>query len=231
MSVINSMAQGKRAYLFADRAMTDHNGVLAGTMCKFIRGTHFPWAMAYSGHGPFSSFDPHQLAASIGRRPCDTPERLFDAVLAAIQEATAATPGLSLGVQLAFWWARKGRAALMLAASDDLHFPGLVAPYEAREAFYVVQGTRQPTEYIGREVDFTNPKSFAPLSDGVELMAAQRRMERFERVYETPAYRVGGGCEVAIVGRRGVQIKTLWQWPDELGELIDPVATPGHPIT
>ncbi len=230
MSVINSMAQGKRAYLFADRAITDQQGLLIGTMCKFIKGTNFPWAMSYSGHGDLCGIDPNGLIHALNRYPLDTPRKLADALVSALRDMTAANPARSIGAHLAAWSSKLGRPVLMFADNDGRHFPGMLPAFQIGEGTHLVQGTRTVIEYLGREVDFEDPRSFDPLVDGLKLMQAQRDLERFERAYETPAHRIGGGCEVAIVGRRGVQLKTLWEWPDKLGEMIDPVGTVGRAI-
>lgn len=226
MSVINSVVQGKKAYLFADRAITDGDGILIGTFSKFIKGANFPWAMTYSGH----QIDQNEIVTRLSAHPCETPRKLAAALMSVLREMSVRTPDMSIGAHLAAWSSKLGRAALMLVANDSLHFPGLLPPFEIGEATHLIQGTRPAAEIMGREIDFCDPQSFNPLADGVTLMQAQRQTERFERSYETPAYRIGGGCEVAIVGRRGVQFRTLWEWPDKLGELIDPLATPGHPI-
>jgi hypothetical protein len=119
---------------------------------------------------------------------------------------------------------------VIILANEDFLFPGYAKAFEPVEMSHVITGTKSIVAYLGKEVDFTDPQSFDPLIDGVRLMSAQRHIERFERAYDAPAHRIGGGCEVAIVGRRGVQVRTLWEWPDVLGEMIDPVSTQGNPI-
>jgi hypothetical protein len=227
MSILNSLVQGKRAYLFADRAITDQDGVLRGTMSKFIKGAHFPWALSYSGHGALTGVDPYEIAAAIDRYGCETPRKLAAALPRVVEDMSANNSSLSIGLHVAAWSAKHSRPVLMFIANDDIHFPGLLPAYQLGECTYVIQGTGNVVDYLGREVNFEDPRSFDVLTDGVALMQAQRRLERFEIAYQTPAHRIGGGCEVAIVGRRGVRIETLWVWDDRLGERIDPSATPG----
>jgi hypothetical protein len=226
VSIAHSFLWRGKAYLLADRAITGADGTLLGTMSKFVRSVgSVPWAATYSGH----QFEPREFVDRLAVRACDDLQSLAASMTAVLREMTAYRPDMVVGVQAGIWSRPHKAPVLFVLANSEIPFPGLAKAFEPVSVHHVVTGSHPPEHYLGRQIDLMDDRAFDPLSDGAAIIRAQRRVERFERAYQTPAYRIGGGIEAAIIGKRGVRLETLWVWPDRLGEKIDP-AEEGFPF-
>lgn len=226
MTAVHSFLWRGKAYLLADRAITGAGGELLGTMCKFVMGNGtVPWAASFSGHG----FTIPEFTARLATRPCDAPWSLSASMAETLKVMTAERPDAVIGVQAAIWSRREKAPVLFVISNSDICFPGLAKAFEPVSVRVMVTGTKPPAELLSRSINWDDDRSFDPRSEGLGIIKAQRSAEKFDRAYEIPAYRIGGGVEVAIVGRHGVRFETLWVWPDKLGELIDP-AEQGFPF-
>jgi hypothetical protein len=68
---------------------------------------------------------------------------------------------------------------------------------------------------------------------GANLMEAQRRTPAvlLEGEYsKVPQYLVGGQCDLTIVTKNGMMVKTLRTWPDKIGDKIDPFSEMGNVV-
>ncbi|MGB3792170.1 MAG: hypothetical protein WA978_05455 [Sphingopyxis granuli] len=132
------------------------------------------------------------------------------------------SPELDCGFIIATWSKRHGRPMLHLLANTDTHWPGVLTPFEPYFIEHVIGGAITADDALGRRVDVADPRSFDIVRDGKALVEAQRRAHRFEHL-GPPAYRIGGGVEVATLTRKKAAIRRIHTWPsDRIGELINP---------
>ncbi|MBO9579872.1 MAG: hypothetical protein J7498_03180 [Sphingobium sp.] len=222
MTCLISTVQGRRCYMMADRAITDEAGKLIGTMCKIIRGTAFPWAITLAGMDIFPAY--RLVISVIEQRQPSEPRALAKAVIEAFQHMQDRHIDRPVQAHLGIWDRKTGSPFL---ATINTQTDGA-----ADEPFRMhprIAAVATASLSLGRWTldDLVEPNRFDPLRDGAELIRTQRRI--LMENWETPAHRIGGGVEVAVVGRRGVRIETLWAWPDKLHERIDP-ANEGFPF-
>jgi hypothetical protein len=222
MTAVNCVLQGKRAYLYADTAHTSlKTGLVVGLRSKLLIGTNFPWALASSGQ----SLSPTALAAAVDRAMPRNVATFVKALPSILEEGIAVleTEGVTnppLALTLAVWDARLRCTRCFMVESDGTALTSLgVAPFTATELDYTATG-RGIGELLGRDVDPMKPGSFDPDADGQALMEAQRRELRWAGAAGQQIACIGGELEQAVVGKAGVEVYSLFAWPDRVGFTI-----------
>lgn len=227
MTLIQAMIQRKASagYLLADMAATVDGGADDGCLAyigpkMFICGGG-SGVIAATGSVHYPALELALVRYQKKGLPFlkSLPDIALDMLRHINQDSKVAACGL-----LAMVWDRQYNQALFAGLATDgeclgEHFPG---PMAITMADAVCFGGTAPETVLGRPIDVCNPASFDPRVDGVTMFDAIRRVERFEE-YGTPAFRIGGGVQLATVTAKGAKIETIHTWAeDKVGQRIQP---------
>lgn len=222
MTIANAVAQGPKGYLFADTAWIDSDtGTLIAKHTKIFRGRHFPWAVAVTADG-----DPLAWAHAMQDRPepryaDELRKWLVDVVNE--YEATTASRAKALKLLAVAWDGRAKRSTVMMASTASA-CPDFLRPYEIAEGESLFGMVLDMEAMFGREVDFTDPRSFDPETDGLKPFLHARRaplMRQAGSLFAAGACGgFGGEVEMAEISRRGVRLWRLHDFGDVVGAPI-----------
>ncbi len=221
MTAINIFHDDRRAYLATDTAaFWADTGRIAQFRPKFTAWPGAHMAIAISGNGT-----PDHLRTAVEHvAPQGTQAAILKAMPAALRLMNANVQrdieteftGL-IGTQrlyIAAYDRNRAKPRLYAIASDPDPTAPEAVPYVLRELRAGFVSGLSPDD-VARALPagyITNPKE-----DARRLLCRQRH-HRFDSGY----YAVGGSCEFVTVSRRGVDVVPILQFPETMGELVDP---------
>jgi hypothetical protein len=231
VTVINMMTQPKArvGYIISDSAVTSPDGLLQRTCAKVIYGvSRFPWAMGVTGNVPSEI-----LLRAIGEASPTSLKQLWKQLGPAMRRATAETasardiPTTELFCQVkGIVWdfaSKRPQGFVMQNVSGEMVGAGCVEPYVWYDTAWAMGTHEGAAQLLGREINLTDPASFDPEQDGVDLVTAQRRGVT---INITPGIaaghcRIGGEIHLTEVRKTGVQVFAIGEFPDPIGKHID----------
>jgi hypothetical protein len=234
MTAVGAVVQGKTAYLYSDTAWIDEKRghVIAFDNKIFAGAGRFPWAAVCTmGSGLPADLQNAQMLLQQARNATSL-IKLMPLVLNDFQRRSYASgveqPGLRLVT--AYWDARLkiARVSLvsnMLDGTEAFTPRGTVAHMDHH---WSTDG--DPADMLGRSVDFKSPASFDPDVDGLAMLQAMRCRPLVAALDGSGAEGgcgIGGEAQQAVVTKAGVQLYSLHDWGDTIGQPIDPTRALG----
>lgn len=218
MTIINSFTQGQNAYLLTDTSWLDNEtGIILGTCRKIVVGKRFPWAIAVTG-------DAHveELTNQINHLdPLDAEDLALSLPqLLRGLKALSFDPSFTMALRLAAWSEAFG-CPRVFHIDTDAHRAAQFGcePWELLEAHVLIPGERSAPHirHLVSPIErISDPGLFDPESDGLSVIAAQRLHERYPaKCGKEPIALVGCSAELCRVSPDGVEIKTIYEWPDD----------------
>jgi hypothetical protein len=116
---------------------------------------------------------------------------------------------------------------LMQTADGEMAGGEAIAAFTWYETAWALGTHESADALLDRPVDVTDPDSFDPETDGLSLITAQRCRGAIDI---TPGvipgfFRIGGEIHLTEIRKTGVQVFAIGDFPDRVGELIDPATT------
>lgn len=220
MTLVAATIQGKRAYLYGDRAwVDDRTGVMVADETKLFVGQRFPFVVGSSMTGAHAI----DLCHAITKLDVKNVRSLIAALPLALQEfqrRTSDKPNAGLRLVVACWDARLQKPRILAATTmlDGLEAWGPTGSVVEFESYFGL--TQSPSELLGRVCDPRDPKSFDPDEGAVAIFEAARRQPVRNAITGLEYHGIGGGIDQAVVTKRGVTTYGLQDWPDEVGKPI-----------
>lgn len=222
MTASNVFVQGECAYLLTDGAVYDSEGVVAAIQCKVAAIPHLRMAVAFSGCvgraveacvGFFVRVRTQREA--FGGLP-DIAEQLYAAYQADVRrEGIERTADFQMYV--AMHSLDTGEPQAWILSTNRAGFGASYEPWSLRRVHEICAPRVDRQAVFGRVVDLTDPASFDPATDGLTLLEAQRNV-----VWPNGRHYIGGKADLTVVSRHGITKHTLREWPDVVGERINP---------
>lgn len=240
VTVINMLTQpkGRVGYIISDTAITSPEGVLLRTMGKVMFGTaRFPWALGITGN-----VAPEVLHRAIGEANPLTLKQLCKRLPSALRRAVTETAAMQripiaavyCQVKGVAWDFAKNRPQGFTMQSDETQVlgAGTMEPFVWYDLPWMMGTHETAADLLGRPVDLIDPASFDADSDSMALVTAQRRRPAINVTPgAVPGFcRIGGEIHLTEVRKTGVYLYAVGQFPDPLGELIDPALNASEPM-
>lgn len=225
MSVVNSWRAPGAGVVMTDTAHVDiHSGRVASFGSKaFVAADRFPAVVAATFGGGTLDMLIEPFVDARPKNP-NVLRRLLPGALRRFQASALAHGSPSaFGRAIAVVWCAKSRAARIFYCSTE---GDLCEAFTAAElGYYVSTGIGNPI-VNALTAKLEAGLALDPLSDGLELIEAQRAMP-FDAVQPElrGRYCIGGAVERAMVTSEGVEFFTDRVWPDRIGSPIVPSIT------
>ena len=230
MSLANIVIQGTAGHLMSDSGWFNRDGTIARLMPKVLT---FPeYRLAITGRGQHDILagmlqEIRHFAArhgsATGRDVIGSFSELY-AAACMVQGVPSRGRENACDVQLVWYDAERQRATGGLIANIVDDHPGL-SPFMLQPVLCSFTGDIDPDSPLGAPADVTNPAAFDVRCDGRKVAARQRA-----RPWALPgypeAYYVAGAVHLATVSADGVRVEVLCEWPDKVGERINPELAP-----
>lgn len=224
MSSVAIVKQADAIHLITDAATYDRDGILTGICSKVLLLPEVPAAIAVRGNGQALT----HIMSALHLRPLLFS---FDSVIAALPVLTSMAKRVALETRYEFpdfelllvgWSAKRDRPETWYIATKT----NVVKGFEAYRAYKI------PDDLIvGPLIDkatfiwfhSSDRRSFP--DDAVRIINSQRLYKgslHGPNTYE--GHGVGGFAQLTTIDPSGLSSHVIHQWPDKIGERIDPTA-------
>lgn len=222
VTAINLVVQRDRAHLLTDGAQYDHAGRVRTLCSKTLIAEEIRLAVAPSGR--LNSVELRDGLVAAGANSQAEVMAALPRIVATVRAKNAADLPAHEGggdndaqLFVVLWSdARDEPQGWMLSTNCLPHW----GPYRPLTwvAVDAMIGTLEPADQaLGRAVTLADPSSFDAARDGLTILEHQRRTPWPDGIHY-----VGGHAELVTVTRDGVEQRRLREWPDTVGQLIQP---------
>lgn len=217
MTIHNAFVQNQTAYLLSDMAWINPDGTLLDVGAKHIQGGPFPYFIGFSGNA-----NPVAIARRMEKRlPADI-HSLAESMAETLYASTHDPENeyeLDCGMTAIAYSEDYQTGVILLVDNNGAHFHR--KPFEVFDTTLIIPGGQTCDTIFGKPTDPQRADQFDPVQDGITLMEAQRKHERFEN-YGEPHCRIGGGIMLCTASKDGLAMGQIHEWPDKVGEPIVP---------